>query len=297
MHKVYCIIVTYNGEKWIRKCLSTIAEPNLDLTILVVDNSSTDKTVQIIKDEFAFVRLIEKKENLGFGAANNLGYEIAKKDNAEFIYLVNQDTISYPNTIEKLIKIHQSNSSIGLVSPLHLNDKGDKLDKKFEEYITSGSCPNYISDMSLGNPKEYYSVGFVNAAAWLISVETVKKMGGLFSSAFFHYGEDSNFLSRLRFHKKECVIVPNSFIHHLREEREGKMSVDFEKKKLSIKKVEIMMNVNVEYNKAVSILYRYAGQQVFNRNFSGAYELFTYPIFSKSSIKKIRESYKSQQII
>lgn len=297
MHKVYCIIVTYNGEKWIRKCLSTIEEPNLDLTILVVDNNSTDKTVQIIKDEFPFVRLIEKKENLGFGGANNLGYEIAKKDNAEFIYLLNQDTISYPNTIEKLIKIHESNSAIGVVSPLHLNDNGGKLDKKFEEYITSGSCPNYISDMSLDNPKEYYSIGFVNAAAWLISIETIKTMGGLFSSAFFHYGEDSNFLSRLRFHKKECVIVPNSFIHHLREERAGKMSVEFEKKKLSIKKVEIMMNVNIEYNKAVSTLYRYAGQQVFKRNFSGAYELFTYPIFSKSSIKKIRESYKTQQII
>ena len=295
--KVYCIIVTYNGEKWIRKCLSTIEEPNLDLTILVVDNNSTDKTVQIIKDEFPFVRLIEKKENLGFGGANNLGYEIAKKDNAEFIYLVNQDTISYTNTIEKLIKIHDSNSAIGVVSPLHLNDKGDKLDKKFEEYITAGSCPNYISDMSLGNPKQYYSIGFVNAAAWLISIETITKMGGLFSSAFFHYGEDSNFLSRLRFHKKVCVIVPNSFIHHLREERDGKMSAEFEKKKLSIKKVEIMMNVNVDYNKAISTLYRYAGQQVFKRNFSGAYELFTYPIFSKSSIKKIRESYKSQQII
>ena len=295
--KVYCIIVTYNGEKWIRKCLSTIEEPNVDLTILVVDNNSTDKTVQIIKDEFPFVRLIEKKENLGFGGANNLGYEIAKKDNAEFIYLVNQDTISYTNTIEKLIKIHDSNSAIGVVSPLHLNDKGDKLDKKFEEYITAGSCPNYISDMSLGNPKQYYSIGFVNAAAWLISIETITKMGGLFSSAFFHYGEDSNFLSRLRFHKKVCVIVPNSFIHHLREERDGKMSAEFEKKKLSIKKVEIMMNVNVDYNKAISTLYRYAGQQVFKRNFSGAYELFTYPIFSKSSIKKIRESYKSQQII
>ena len=296
-YKVYCIIVTYNAMRWIDKCIDTIKEDHIQLKIVVIDNNSTDGTVEYIKENFPDIQILPQNENLGFSGANNIGYELALNNNADFVYLLNQDTISYPNTIEKLIKIHESNSAIGVVSPLHLNDNGDKLDKKFEEYITSGSCPNYISDMSLGNPKEYYSIGFVNAAAWLISIETIKTMGGLFSSAFFHYGEDSNFLSRLRFHKKECVIVPNSFIHHLREERAGKMSIEFEKKKLSIKKVEIMMNVNIEYNKAVSTLYRYAGQQVFKRNFSGAYELFTYPIFSKSSIKKIRESYKTQQII
>ncbi|WP_373707500.1 glycosyltransferase family 2 protein [Kaistella sp.] len=295
--KVVCIIVTYNALRWIEKCLSTISEETIKIEIIVVDNNSTDNTVDFIKNNFPKVQILPQTKNLGFSGANNVGYEWAKKADADYIYLLNQDTISYPNTVAKLISIYQKDSAIGVVSPLHLNDTTEKLDKKFEDYITAGSCPNYISDMSLGNPKEYYSIGFVNAAAWLISIETVKKMGGLFSSAFFHYGEDSNFLSRLRFHKKKCVIVPNCFIHHLREERAGKMSAEFEKKKLSIKKVEIMMNVNVEYNKAVSTLYRYAGQQVFKRNFSGAYELFTYPIFSKSSIKKIRESYKTQQII
>ena len=295
--KVYCIIVTYNGDKWIRKCLSTIDEPNLDLTILVVDNNSTDKTVQIIKEEFPLVRLIEKKENLGFGGANNLGYEVAKKDNAEFIYLLNQDTISYPKTIEQLIKIHEINSAIGVVSPLHLDENGTKLDKKFEDYITAGSCPNYISDFSLGKRKEYYQIGFVNAAAWLIKVETIRSLGGLFSKAFFHYGEDSNFLSRLRYYKKICVIAPNVFMHHLRDKREGKMSVAFENRKISIKKVEIMTNPNVTYKKAMSNTFRYAGQQLFRMNIKGAFELFLYPIFHYNKIKRFRESYKSGSII
>ena len=296
-YKVYCIIVTYNAMRWIDKCIETIKEDHIQLEIVVIDNNSTDGTVEYIKENFPDIKILPQHDNLGFSGANNIGYEMALKNDADFVYLLNQDTISYPNTIDKLIKIHESNSAIGVVSPLHLNDKGDKLDKKFEEYITSGSCPNYISDFSLGIRKEYYQIGFVNAAAWLVKVETIRSLGGLFSKAFFHYGEDSNFLSRLRFHKKICVIAPNAFIHHLREERNGKMSVVFESKKLSIKKVEIMTNPNTSYKDAVKILYRYAGQQIFQGNISGALELISYPIFFRRDIKKIRQSYLSKNII
>jgi len=296
-NKVYCIIVTYNAMKWIERCLNTIQEDHVQLEIIVIDNNSTDETVAFIKKNFPSIQIFPQQENLGFSGANNLGYELAKKNNADFVYLLNQDTISYPNNIEKLIKIYDSNRSIGVVSPLHLNDDGNKLDKKFEEYITSGSCPHYISDISLGKTKEFYQIGFVNAAAWLIKVETIQSLGGLFSKAFYHYGEDSNFLSRLRFHKKICVIVPNVFIHHLREEREGKMSTAFENRKLSIKKVEIMTNPNISYKKAMSNTFRYAGQQLFRMNIKGACELFSYPLFHYHKINKFRASYKSGSIL
>ena len=296
MHKVYCIIVTYNGEKWIRKCLSTIEEPNLDLTIVVVDNNSTDKTVQIIKDEFPFVRLIEKKENLGFGGANNFGYEIAKKDGAEYIYLLNQDTISYPDAIFQLSQIAEASDKIGVVSPTHLNDNGDKLDKKFEEYITAKSCPNYISDVSLGRSQDYYEIGFVNAAAWLVKTEVIEAIGGLFSKAFFHYGEDSNFLSRLKYHGFSSVITPKIYVHHLREERKGKPSKKFVKKQLNIKMIEIMTNINRSYSESISTLYKYAAQQFFKGNILGSLKLFAYPILNFMRITAIRKSYLTKKI-
>jgi N-acetylglucosaminyl-diphospho-decaprenol L-rhamnosyltransferase len=246
---VVCIIVTYNAMKWIDACLKTIKEDNINLQILIVDNNSLDETVNYIRKNFSDVILLPQNTNLGFSGANNIGYEYAKNINADYIYLLNQDTVSYPNTIAKLISISLKETSIGVVSPIHLSSKSSVLDKKFEDYITSGSCPEYISDFTLGNIKEYYTIGFVNAAAWLISVETVNSLGSLFSSAFFHYGEDSNFLTRLRYHKKKCVIAPKIFVHHLRDDRDGKMSEAFEKKKLSIKKIEIMTNINVPLKK------------------------------------------------
>lgn len=297
LKKVTCIIVTYNAMKWIEKCLRTIKEDDILLQVVVIDNNSTDDTVNYIGLHFPNVIILPQNVNLGFSGANNVGYEYSKNFGADYIYLLNQDTISYPNSITSLIKICEKDESIGVASPIHLSRDKSKLDKKFEDYITSGSCPGYISDSTLGQLKEYYPIGFVNAAAWLVKVDAIKSIGGLFSSAFFHYGEDSNFLTRLRFFNKKCVIVPGIFVHHLRDEREGKMSEAFEKKKLSIKKVEIMTDINSSYKKSTNTLFRYAGQQLFKGNFSGAFELFFYPLISMSKIKAIRKSYHSAKII
>lgn len=295
--QVICIIVTYNAMNWIDNCLKSINEDEIDLQIIIIDNNSSDNTVDYISANFPEIIILPQKVNLGFSGANNIGYEYAKELDVDYIYLLNQDTISYSNTIGKLIQIYLKDDTIGVVSPIHLSDTNLKLDKKFEDYITSGSCPNYISDFTVGNIKDFYVIGFVNAAAWLISMETVKSLGGLFSTAFYHYGEDSNFLSRLKYHKMKCVIAPKIFVHHLRDERKGKMSEIFEKKKLSIKKVEIMTNINVSLKKSINTLFKYAGQQIFKGNLKGGFELLLYPILSMNKIKTLRNSYKSSKII
>ena len=282
--------------RWLENCISSIIEEDIDLQILVIDNNSSDETVQFVKNRFPEVRMFSQKENLGFGGANNLGYEIAKREGADYIYLLNQDTLSYKNTISKLIEIQKLETSIGVVSPLHLNDSGNKLDKKFEDYISSKSCPNYISDVTLNIVKEYYKIGFVNAASWLINMDVIANMGGLFSKAFFHYGEDSNFLSRLRYHGYHCVISSNTYIHHLREERNGNFSKAFVNKQLEIKQNEIMMNINKSFMASINVLYKYAGQQFFKGNFVGALKLVVFPIFNYSKIRNFRKSYLTKQI-
>lgn len=290
--KTYCIIVTYNGEKWINECLSSIEEDHIDLKIIVIDNNSKDNTLSIIQNNFPEVILYQSKENLGFGAANNIGYQYAIEDNAEYIYLLNQDTKSYPNTIYKLIQITETDATIGIVSPTHLNDNGDKLDLNFEQYITSKTCPAYISDATLGNFKEYYSIGFVNAAAWLIKIKTVQAVGGLFSKAFFHYGEDVNFSGRLSFFQFKRVFVPNVFIHHCREERMGELSKEYMNKMVDLNKVIIMLNISASYKACCYNAFKYGIQQLINFKFINFLKLVTYPVLSYKKIKKYRNSYK-----
>jgi len=296
--KTYCIIVTYNGNRWIEKCLTTIKESHIDLKIIVIDNNSTDETVSIIKNNFPEVILIESKVNLGFGGANNIGYEIAIDDNAEYVYLLNQDTISYPDTIFKLMQVAETDDGIGVVSPIHLNDKGDKLDINFEQYITAKTCPDFISDFTLGNQKKYYSIGFVNAAAWLIKIKNVQAIGGLFSKAFFHYGEDVNFIGRLRYFNFKNVIVPGVFIHHCREERNGELSKEYRNKLVDINKVTMMLNIKVSFAICLKDVLRYALQQLLNFNFINFFKLMTYPIINFRTICRYRNSYqKGEKII
>lgn len=290
------IIVTYNGLRWIENCISSINEDYLELDIIVVDNASTDGTVEFIKKTFPFVRVIPQNVNLGFGGANNLGFEIAKKEGAEYIYLLNQDTVSYHNSVYKLIDIQKDIAKIGVVSPIHLNEKGTHLDPDFEGYITAGTCKDYISDFTLGKIKPYYELGFINAAAWLIKVETVEYLGGLFSKAFFHYGEDVNFIGRLRKFGFKNIIVPGVYVHHCREERIKGVSQEFQKKMIKINKVNIMHDIKNSYISCTKTIFKYAIQQLSLGNFRNFFELIFYPVLGCFNITKYRESYLKRKL-
>lgn len=72
---VISIVITYNGEKWVDACFSSLTNAKLsNHTILAVDNGSTDRTIQILEDKFPSVKIIKNKSNLGFGKANNIGF-------------------------------------------------------------------------------------------------------------------------------------------------------------------------------------------------------------------------------
>lgn len=294
---VVCVIVTYNGSRWIKKCIESIKEDGINLKIIVIDNNSNDDTISIIKQYFPEATLIESKENLGFGKANNIGYEMAIAENADYVYLLNQDTVSYPDNIAKLITVTEEDSKIGVVSPIHLNDDGKKLDINFEEYITAVTCPNYISDITLNNVKAYYEIGFVNAAAWLIKTEKVQYLGGLFSKAFYHYGEDVNFIGRLRYFNFKNVIVPNVFIHHCREERKGRHSKAFINKLISINMITMMHDIKLSYLNCYKQVLKYALQQLTSFHFINFFKLVTYPILNYSTISSYRKSYINRKLI
>ncbi|MRJ08786.1 glycosyltransferase family 2 protein [Ornithobacterium rhinotracheale] len=286
--KVCSIIVTYNAERWIVDCLSTLREPHLDMAILLIDNGSTDATLEIVRRQFPQVQIIETGENLGFARANNLGYEHAKKLGADYLYLLNQDTKSYPNTVFNLVQMAEKYPDFAILSPLHLNEKGDAFDSKFEAYIDAKKCPNYISDASLGTLKEIYTIDFVNAAAWLVAVSALEKTHGLFSEVFYHYGEDRNFVQRVQYFGVKVGIVPSLKIHHCRDERSGAFSPVFERKKLKIKSLVLMHNINQSYGQCTFDVWKEALMQWVKLNIWQGLKLFFYPIFSAPKILSAR---------
>src|SRR4051812_40126509 len=128
MTNIFTIIVTYNGSKWISKCLKSLFDSTLPLKIIVIDNASADDTCEKIRNGFPEVNLIESSFNLGVCKANNRGIKKAFDVGATHFFLLNQDAWIEPDTIEKLVAQQQENTEYAVLSPLHLNGKGDALD-------------------------------------------------------------------------------------------------------------------------------------------------------------------------
>ena len=215
MIEVFIIVVTYNSLPWIETCLRSCG----DYKIVIVDNNSSDQTISHIQSHFPKVHLLPQSKNLGFGQANNLGISYALKQGAEYIFLLNQDAYLQEGCIDILIEIHKKNTSYGILSPIHLNGQGNRLDRNFSNYVNYAANPDFYSDFILKKPlREIYEVPFVNAAGWLLSRDILEKVGG-FDPIFFHYGEDDNYCQRARFHDFKIGVVPTVFLYHDREDR------------------------------------------------------------------------------
>ncbi len=215
--KVYVIIVTYNAMQWVDRCLGSLRYSSIPVKTVVIDNLSKDGTVEYIKKIFPEAHLIINKENRGFGQANNQGIEFAYNHGASHFFLLNQDAWVHEDTIQKLIEV-QDKYEIAIASPVHLNGAGDRMDRMFFSYIFVGENNNdFASGVMLNQCKDYYKVGYVNAAAWMMSRNCIETIGG-FDPVFFHYGEDSNYLQRLSYHKKRLAVIPDCYINHDREE-------------------------------------------------------------------------------
>lgn len=211
--KTCIIIVSYNFEPWIDKCLSSVFASTIPVTVVVVDNNSSDNTVARIKRDFPQVILIQNNENLGFGKGNNKGLTYALQNNFDFAFLLNQDAWIEKDMLEKLITGSEKNPDFGIISPVHLSSDGKSLDHGFAYYSNKNSIKRLPQPSS-----QLVELPFVNAAFWLLPIATVKRIGG-FSPLFYHYGEDRNYILRTTYHNYKIAYLPSAFATHDRQHR------------------------------------------------------------------------------
>jgi GT2 family glycosyltransferase len=201
--KITVVVVTFNGSKWLRKMIDSVLKSSVLVDIIIVDNASTDNSVAII-EQYSQVQLIQNKVNLGFGKANNIGIKAALQQQSDYIFLLNQDTWVFENTIKNLLQTAQSNLELGIVSPIHLAANEKDLDKNFEIYLNKKLTKTSA---------DYDEVPFVNAAAWLVTKACFTKVG-LFEPLFNHYGEDRDYCNRVLFHGFKIGIDSTAHIVH-----------------------------------------------------------------------------------
>ena len=199
--KIFVIVVTYKGKQWYDRCFMSLRKSTIPLQTVVVDNASNDGSVEHIREHFPEIHLIESKENLGFGRANNIAMRYALDNGCDYVFLLNQDTWIDPDTIEKLVKVHGKHSEYGILSPLHFSPDGKRLNMLFDDGKSQyKKNKEMIEDLLSGIMKDIYPVVYVNAAAWLIPRKTLETVGG-FDPIYFHYEEDDDYLNRVHYHK------------------------------------------------------------------------------------------------
>lgn len=310
MPKVFVIIVTYNGMKWIDECLNSVLNSSIPVSIIVVDNNSADETVEFIKTKFNNIILLEQNNNLGFGKANNVGMSYALKQNTDFVFLLNQDAFVAKNTIENLIKTSNNNPEYGIISPVHLNGNGTSLEWYFASYMTMDKSINFYSDYVLDKEiKEIYETKFVNAAGWLLPRKILNEIGG-FDPIFWHYGEDDNYCQRIVFHNYKIGVVSNCFMRH-----DGKVRTIPENYLFSagyfndfVKKLQVKYgNINLDFNKnniskekkkvLKNIIISIVRMKIFNaKNFHKQYKLID-PTFNAIIESRGKNSSKTSHYI
>ena len=217
--------------QWIDGCLKSVKASEYPSRIHIIDNGSKDSTIAFIKQHHPDVELTESPRNLGFGQANNIGMRKALEEGVDYVFLLNQDAFVEPGTIGALIGAHTKEPGLGIISPLHLNGKGTGLDVNFLEYFLRSSVTEWAEGVLLEKERPaLVRTDFVNAAAWLITAESLRRVGG-FDPIFFHYGEDDNYAQRVRYKDLGIAVLTKARIRHDRESRPGAITLEKHMKK------------------------------------------------------------------
>ena len=211
MADILTIVVTYNGMKWVGRCLGSVRASGVPSDVMVIDNASDDGTPDWIREHFPEAILSGNRENLGFAAANNIGFRYALAHGYKYVYLLNQDAWVFPETFGTLVRAFGENTGrpIGILSPMQMEARLTRMDEQFRKH-----CGVALEK----DPAETVRVPFVMAAHWMVSRECLEKVGG-FAPAFPHYGEDLDYIHRAAWHGFDAAVVKTASAVHDRADR------------------------------------------------------------------------------
>lgn len=216
--KLSVIIVAYNSEEFIGKCIKSLIRflPE-NSEIIAIDNNSQDDTLNELKKFQTKIRILNSKINLGFAKAANLA---SKNATGEFFLILNPDTEIESNIFNELINFYQSNENTGIVSPKLIMPTGKVQAIIKKEPTILGAFKEFV--LGIKNAYSFYvplvnqptTVEVIYGAAVLIKKDLFEKING-YSEKFFIYYEDVDLCKRVRSLGKKIYYYPKVEVKHL----------------------------------------------------------------------------------
>ena len=209
--QVVCVIVNWNGWQDTVDCLDAL-QNNIysPLTIVVVDNGSTNDSIARIKVAHPEILLLKSAKNLGFAGGNNIGIRYALAHKADYVWLLNNDTKPAPDALSALIAKALTDPRIGAVASICYY-----ADRPSTVQVWAGARVNLWVGYIRNSMKPQQDTWFhsLYGASMLISRSAIE-VAGMLDEGFFHYWEETEFCLRLRKNGWLLAAAPESRVLH-----------------------------------------------------------------------------------
>jgi GT2 family glycosyltransferase len=214
---VHAVVVNWNGAEVLRPCLRTLFDSRYPrLSVLVVDNASTDGSQELVRSEFPEARLIANAENEGFAAGANAGIERVIADGGDYVLLMNNDTEIDPDAVARLVAAAQGNSQAAFVGPLiYYHDRPDIV------WSAGGRVSYWSGDIrhlgirarDTGQFEGVRRVDYVTGCAVLVATRALQDIGYM-DTGYFMYNEDTDWCVRATERGYAVLLAPGAKVWH-----------------------------------------------------------------------------------
>ncbi len=214
--KVFIIILNWNGKEDTIECIESVKllrYPNFE--IVIVDNGSTDSSEDVIKNKYPYIKLIQTGDNLGYAEGNNIGIRYAMEKDADYVFLLNNDTIVEKDALDNLVDYAEKKSMIGIVGP--------KILLYHDQNVIwfAGGIIDFFSGLSHkgggkkddGTFDEIQETDYITGCALLIKSDVINKIG-LMDRNYFLLFEEADWCLRARNSGFKLFYVPTARVYH-----------------------------------------------------------------------------------
>jgi len=216
---VYVIVLTWNGKADTLECLKSLRPALRDYPnarVLVVDNASSDGTVEAVRGEHPDVEIVVNETNLRFAGGNNAGIRHALEKGAEYVLLLNNDTVVDAEFVSHLVNAAEKDAGVGMAgpkiyyysSPRQIWFAGGRIDW-WQGWVSHVG----IRQRDHGQYDAVRDVDYLTACCVLVKKQTVERIG-LLDDRYFIYGEDADWCVRAQRAGFRLVYVPSAVVWH-----------------------------------------------------------------------------------
>jgi hypothetical protein len=216
--KIFIVILNWNGKQDTLNCLESVREIEYsNFTTLVVDNGSTDDSIESIQASFPEVEVIANGANLGYAEGNNRGITHALSNGADYIFILNNDAVVAPSILSKFVEVAENHPDAGIFgAKIYYKSEPNKI------WFAGGTWLSHVAETSHDgfgliddgqSWEEVKEVDYVCGCTLFVKASIFRKLG-LFEQKFFLTWEETDFCYKARRAGFRCLFVPSAKAWH-----------------------------------------------------------------------------------